>query len=132
VNGTQNLIVAGGTSLASPAMAGISALLMHQTKHRIGSINSRIYQMGPLASSVGLRDVLTGNNTFGRVSGVSAGPGYDEASGWGTPDVSTLAAQFAGQVLISGGESNTGVYQTANTLQSDDSKIRQNYWEHGR
>jgi hypothetical protein len=113
-------------------MAGISALLMDQTKHRIGSINSRIYQMGPLASSVGLRDVLTGNNTFGRVSGVSAGPGYDEASGWGTPGVSTLAAQFAGQVLISGGESNTGVYQTANTLQSDDSKIRQNYWEHGR
>lgn len=113
VDGTSTLVQAGGTSLAAPVWAGIGALLANNTGHRVGNLNARLYQMGPLAASVGLRDVTSGDNTFGGVNGVSAGPGYDEASGWGTPDVSTLAGQFLGKVLISGGESGTTVLSSA-------------------
>jgi subtilase family serine protease len=117
MNGTPTpLQQFGGTSLASPAWAGIGALLADQAKERVGNINSRLYQMGPLGSSVGIRDVTAGNNTVPGVTGVSAGPGYDEASGWGTPDVTNFANAFQGQVLISGGEHDGTVVNTAETF----------------
>lgn len=117
VDGNQTLqSLFAGTSLSAPAWAGIGALLADQTKHRVGNINSRLYQMGPLAASTGIRDVTAGDNTFAGVPGVSAGVGYDEASGWGTPDVTKFANAFPGEVLISGGEKGTTVWQTAETF----------------
>ncbi|MGC1401002.1 kelch repeat-containing protein [Candidatus Binatus sp.] len=123
MNGTPTpLQQYGGTSLASPAWAGIGALLADQAKERVGNINSRLYQMSPLAASVGIRDVTAGNNTFGGVTGVSAGVGYDEASGWGTPDVTRFVNAFAGEALISGGLKNGTVLATAETFDPEAKK----------
>jgi subtilase family serine protease len=85
--------VVGGTSEASPLTAGIISLA-DQVAHRgLGNINQALYEMGD-GSGSGLTDILLGNNgvTFTNSNGVTytlpgynAGPGYDLASGLGTP-----------------------------------------------
>ncbi len=83
----------GGTSVSAPVWAGFAALIAQLNGGRLGNINPRLYQLGPLEdkSNVGLRDVTKGNNSFKRVQGFNAGPLYDQATGWGSPDVAILA-----------------------------------------
>lgn len=82
--------VDGGTSEATPMFAGIVALADQLAGHRLGDINPALYKLGALSERgdprTGLVDITTGNNSFGGVTGYSAGPGYDLASGWGTVD----------------------------------------------
>jgi subtilase family serine protease len=85
--------IVGGTSLATPVWAGISALAAQSAgTTRVGNINAKLYALGPLnnPASSGLHDVTTGNNSFDGVAGYSAKPGYDRATGWGTPDIGIL------------------------------------------
>jgi len=44
----------------------------------------------------GFNDITSGNNTTEPIPGIgySAGPGYDAASGWGTPDGVKLLNSF--------------------------------------
>ncbi len=93
----------GGTSISTPIWAGISKLIAELNGGRLSSMNPIIYQLGALdnASSSGLRDVTTGNNSFNGVTGFNAGPGYDLTTGWGSADIQTfetayLAASSAG------------------------------------
>jgi hypothetical protein len=85
-----------GTSLSAPMWAGITKLIEQITGARVGLLNTRLYALGKLADSSksGLRDVTIGNNNFNGVVGFSAGPGYDQASGWGTPDANTFVTAF--------------------------------------
>ena len=81
----------GGTSAAAPLWAGFIALANQQAvtsnKPRVGFLNPAIYSIGAGASFQNdLHDIVTGNN-----SGFNALPGYDLATGWGSP---------AGQPLI--------------------------------
>jgi pseudomonalisin len=91
----------GGTSLSAPVWAGISRLIAQSAGGRLGNINPRIYQLGASenSSSVGLRDVVSGNNDYNGVTGFAAGPGYDLVSGWGTPDIAQLIAAYPTQTL---------------------------------
>ncbi len=91
----------GGTSLAAPMWAGISRLIAQSAGDRLGNINPRIYQLGPLenTSPVGLRDVTIGSNDFNKVIGFVAGPLYDRASGWGTADIAQLVSAFPSPAL---------------------------------
>ena len=41
-------------------------------------------------------DIVSGGNKSAKVGGYSAGPGYDAASGWGTPDGMKLKQAIAG------------------------------------
>jgi subtilase family serine protease len=85
--------IVGGTSEASPEFAGIVALADQAAGHRLGDINPALYLLGSLSKYfpwTGIVDVTSGNNSFAGVTGYSAGPGYDLASGWGTID----AAKF--------------------------------------
>ncbi len=86
--------VIGGTSEATPIMAGIVALADQQARHRLGLINPALYTLGALSQhgvpNTGIADVTSGNNSLDGVTGYDATPGYDLASGWGTID----AAQF--------------------------------------
>jgi subtilase family serine protease len=85
--------VVGGTSLGTPVWAGISALAAQSAgTTRVGNINAKLYALGPLdnTSLSGLHDVTIGNNSFNGVPGYSAKPGYDRATGWGTPDIGIL------------------------------------------
>ena len=86
--------VIGGTSEATPIMAGIVALADQQAGHRLGLINPALYRLGALqrhgVPNTGIVSVTSGNNSFMGVTGFDAAPGYNLATGWGTID----AAQF--------------------------------------
>jgi subtilase family serine protease len=87
----------GGTSEASPIFSGIVALADQAAGHRLGNINEALYALGlnKHASRNGIVDVTSGNNSFAGVTGYSAGPGYDLASGLGTFDGAKLVDALA-------------------------------------
>jgi subtilase family serine protease len=86
----------GGTSIGAPAWAGISQLISQQAGAWVGNLNTRIYQLGVEndGATTGIRDVTSGNNSFNGVTGFSAGPGYDKASGWGTVDMGLFVLAY--------------------------------------
>jgi subtilase family serine protease len=80
----------GGTSVGAPLVSALVAVSAQACDvPRLGNINPSLYAM----ASTGFVDVTTGSNDLYNVGGYSAGPGYDEASGLGSPDG---AAFFAG------------------------------------
>jgi subtilase family serine protease len=89
----------GGTSEATPEFSGIVAMADQVAGHSLGLINPALYFLQSVHAA-GLVDVTGGNNsvwfitpTTGSrvtVTGYTAGPGYDLASGVGT----VTAAQF--------------------------------------
>jgi kumamolisin len=90
----------GGTSAASPLVAALIALLNSKRPpdDRVGYLTPVLYQprngasTGPTVGTLGCTDVVSGNNTTAQAGGYSAGPGYDAASGWGTPNGVKLQA----------------------------------------
>jgi subtilase family serine protease len=106
----------GGTSASTPVLAGILALLNQyvvqsgaQAQPGLGNINPTLYRLANAAAGA-FHDIAVGNNivpcaigTSGCTNGTmgfTAGPGYDLASGLGSPDVAKLFAQWSnhGQV----------------------------------
>jgi uncharacterized protein (TIGR03437 family) len=103
----------GGTSIGAPTMAGIATLLNqylmstgHQKQPGLGNINPTLYRLAQNVPGV-FHDVVFGHNkvpcligspdcTNGS-EGFSAGPGYDQASGLGSPDAFNLVHQWASQ-----------------------------------
>jgi subtilase family serine protease len=86
-----------GTSMGSPEWSAIAALAdqLAAELHRgpIGFINPALYFIGeiPLLYHLAFHDITVGNNTVaGSSVGFEAGPGWDDASGWGTPNVANL------------------------------------------
>ena len=82
----------GGTSWATPMWAGFCAIINEARAHNglppLGLLNPEIY---PLLGSTGFRDITTGNN-----GSYSAGRGYDEVTGLGTPIMSALLPALTG------------------------------------
>jgi subtilase family serine protease len=98
----------GGTSAAAPLWAGFLALANQQAaankKARVGFLNPLIYGIGAGSSlQSDVHDIITGNN--GRFT---AQPGYDLATGWGSP---------AGQPLINSltGASNAPAFSLSSS-----------------
>jgi subtilase family serine protease len=97
----------GGSSESTPIFAGIVALADQVAHRRLGNVNPALYALGALSQSknnplhTGIVDIITGNNSFGNVTGYTARPGYDLASGWGTID----AASFVHALARLGGRS---------------------------
>lgn len=103
-----------GTSEAAPTWAGVTALINQQaaenatasgSNHPIGTINAVIYPLGLAGGATyanTFHDITTGNNDNGQPcapytsclpngdQGFAAIPGYDLASGWGTPNGPTI------------------------------------------
>lgn len=110
----------GGTSAASPAMAGVMALINQKAGAAQGSPNSELYALagkqsygscsaaGPPGSTCYFNDITTGTiampcvagstnctvlttgDTIGLQSGYSAGTGYDLATGLGSLNVANI------------------------------------------
>ena len=91
-----------GTSEATPLFAGIVALADQVAGHSLGLINPALYQLAA-AHQPGLVDVTSGNNTVsftqdGReqtVTGFTARPGYDLATGLGTVNAPYFVPELA-------------------------------------
>ncbi len=97
----------GGTSVGAAIWAGIAQLIGQLDLQRgsagacggtgrCGSMNPRIYLLGDQmdTAATGIRDVTSGNNSFNGVTGFSAHPGYDQTTGWGTPDLGVFVNAF--------------------------------------
>ncbi len=88
----------GGTSAAAPLWAGSTALineyLQKQQKSRIGFANPVLYGLRNATQPFPpFHDITSGNNLF-----YPATAGYDEASGWGSPDIYNIARDVAAGV----------------------------------
>jgi len=89
-------IIMGGTSAAAPLWAGSTALineyLQQQQKSRIGFANPVLYGLQNASQQFPpFHDITSGNNLY-----YPATAGYDEASGWGSPDIYNIARDVAG------------------------------------
>jgi kumamolisin len=89
VSGSWQVI--GGTSAATPLWAGLVALADQaaagERKPPLGFLNPALYTLGSSGASSPspFHDVTIGGNLF-----YSAGPGWDYATGWGSPDAAVL------------------------------------------
>ena len=102
------ITASGGTSVGAPVFAGLVALVEQKTGGKaLGNVNPTIYALAnsPYAGSV-FHDVTSGTNaspcTEGSVNcaaggtiGFVAGPGYDQATGWGSVDAAAMVADWA-------------------------------------
>jgi len=104
----EYIYLVGGTSCGAPQWAAIFALANQARESRgldrIGAANATLYSLaerqarGPQdggATSRLFHDIVTGNNALDSTVGFAAGPGYDLATGWGTPDVAKLVSALA-------------------------------------
>ena len=85
--------IISGTSAASPSFAGLMALVNQKTGARQGNINTTLYPLAALAVSGGapvFHSITGGNNTVPGVTGFTAGPHYNQATGLGSPDAFLL------------------------------------------
>ena len=88
----------GGTSAGSPQWAGIVALADQKGGQRLGAINKSVYHIGKSeAYGAAFHDVTAGDSGCNVVAckgvfvqGFTATPGWDAATGLGTPDVAHL------------------------------------------
>jgi subtilase family serine protease len=81
----------GGTSEGAPQWAGIIADANQLAGRPLGFLNPRLY----LLRGKGFHDVTVGNNSFLGLPGYNATPGWDLATGWGTPNVGALLPRLA-------------------------------------
>jgi kumamolisin len=93
----------GGTSAVAPLWAALIALINQKLNGRVGFVNPQLYALA--SGSGAFHDITVGNN---RVSyqqfknvGYDAGPGWDAASGLGSPDGTALAADLRAGTLAS-------------------------------
>jgi len=103
----QRWVMSGGTSVASPIWAGISALFGQYLANKGGSLpalvkstpggfNGVLYETyRQHAPAAGFYDIIAGtNNPISNGPLNLAGPGYDDVSGLGAPNVSQLLTNF--------------------------------------
>jgi subtilase family serine protease len=94
----------GGTSAGAPVWAALladadSSSACHGTA--IGFANPALYRAAATSYSADFNDITSGNNDFTANHGglYSAGPGYDMASGLGTPNAAALASTLCADAL---------------------------------
>src|ERR1700734_1157245 len=76
-------MVIGGTSAVAPLWSGLIALLNQKLGKPVGFLQPVIYAL-PLTADA-FNDITSGSN-----GAFSAGPGWDAASGWGSPSGENL------------------------------------------
>jgi subtilase family serine protease len=105
----------GGTSAAAPSFAGVMALIV-QKYGRQGNANPKLYQLGNAQySGTGtavFHDITSGNNNVPGLTGFTAGTGWDEVTGLGTPDVTALVNNWGGSAVSAPSITTQPVNQT--------------------
>ena len=86
----------GGTSAATPAFAGVLALVSEDLGTAgLGQLGPTLYRLGG-EQARGLRAPVFHDVTQGDNGGFAAAAGFDLATGWGSPIVDALAPALAG------------------------------------
>jgi subtilase family serine protease len=94
----------GGTSISTPTWAAVTALADSSPAcagHPVGFANPALYKLAGSAYAANFGDVTSGANGYNQVAGFAAGPGYDMASGLGTPNARSLVPALCGETLTS-------------------------------
>ncbi|HEX3833863.1 MAG TPA: protease pro-enzyme activation domain-containing protein [Solirubrobacteraceae bacterium] len=100
-NGQWNTM--GGTSISTPTWAALTALADSSPAcagHPVGFANPALYKLAATAYGANFGDVTSGANGYDHVAGFSAGPGYDMASGLGTPNGRSIVPALCGGAPI--------------------------------
>jgi kumamolisin len=84
----QSMVI-GGTSAVAPLWSGLIALLNQKLGKRLGFVQPALYGMSKTAK--GFHDITAGSN-----GAFSAGPGWDPASGLGSPSGQNLLSGLSG------------------------------------
>ena len=107
--GVGAFFIFGGTSAGSPQWAAIDVLLNQKNHGRLGPLNQTLYDVGKSSSAgAAFHDITVGNNAFGGVPGYAAGPGWDAATGLGTPKVDGLLPLLISMAIQEGKFSGGG------------------------
>ena len=94
----DNYYSIGGTSAASPSMAGMMALIDEKNGGRQGNANTRFYALANAAASGGadvFHGTTGGNNSVPGLTGFTASAHYNQATGLGSPDGFVMANHWA-------------------------------------
>lgn len=92
------LYVVGGTSAASPSLAGVMVLAVQQAATRQGNAGTKFYSLAAKQRSGGasvFHDITSGNNSVPGQTGFTAAAGYDQATGLGSIDASLLVSHWS-------------------------------------
>ena len=98
---TPFIASASGTEASAPLWAGLVALADQYAHHDLGFVNPAIYR---IARSSGyhqaFHDITTGNSKLtmpypAGTAGYQAAPGWDPATGWGSPNAQVLVPLLA-------------------------------------
>jgi subtilase family serine protease len=92
------LAAASGTSATSASFAGLMSLVVQNMRAAQGNANPTFYALAKNQLSGGapvFHDVTLGTNTVPGVTGFNAGPGYDLATGLGSPDAAALVNHWS-------------------------------------
>lgn len=112
----------GGTSAATPTWAGIMALVNQRYASAQGNANTTLYALLGRQFTGGtavFHDITSGNNSVPGLAGYTAGTGYDEASGIGSPDANLLVQHWTDAALPV-----TGTPSMALTLSASTSSVQ--------
>lgn len=102
----------GGTSAGSPQWAAILAIADQKAGYDLGFINKALYHIGqaPPHYSASFFDVTSGNNSIGTVVGFNAAPGWDAATGLGSPSSDQLVSYLI--QFVSPGDGTSAIAQS--------------------
>ena len=94
------IMPASGTSASASLWGGLMALAGQYAHHDLGFVNPAIYRIARSSSyHQAFHDITTGNNIVNTppvgMGGYQAGPGWDPATGWGSPDAQVLVPLLA-------------------------------------
>jgi subtilase family serine protease len=99
--GKTGIMPNSGTSVDTPLWAGLVALADQYAHHDLGFVNPAIYRIARGSSyHQAFHDITTGSNIQtipypGGTAGWQAGPGWDPATGWGSPNAQVLVPLLA-------------------------------------
>ncbi len=126
----NDLEVAGGTSFDSQIFGGLLALIEQKISPTkgLGNINPTLYALGNSSKAAAVfNDITTGSNAMpclaqtpscgnGGVTGYNAVAGYDDATGWGSVNVSNLATDWTTVTPLGSGSLGANTSSTALTV----------------
>ncbi|MDQ2758863.1 MAG: protease pro-enzyme activation domain-containing protein [Actinomycetota bacterium] len=117
--GVRGWTPVGGTSGAEPLWAALLALTNASRAcggSAIGFANPVLYRAAASALPSAFNDIISGENDYTGAGGFIAGPGYDMASGLGTPNGTTLPAALCDRVSVSSPGPQATVLGTATSV----------------